>query len=114
VEANPFNSTTTDWGVDVVVSGSHKGFMLPPGLSFIAVSDKAFSLVEISKSPRYYFDLRKSKKTFAATDTPFTPAIGLVLALEKALEMMEKEGIVGPSDGAKPREVLARGFEDVP
>jgi len=81
------------WGVDVVVSGSHKGFMLPPGLAFIAVSGKAFKLVEASKSPRYYFDLRKSKKTFAKTDTPFTPAIGIVIALNESLRRIRETGI---------------------
>lgn len=73
-----------EWGVDVVVSGSQKGFMLPPGIAFIAVNDKAFALVEKSTSPRYYFDLRKSKKVIP--DTPFTPAIGIIVALNEVLK----------------------------
>ncbi len=81
------------WAVDVIVSGSHKGFMLPPGLSFVAVSDKAFKLMEESTSPRYYFDLRKSKKTFAKTDTPFTPAIGIIVALNASLRRIKEKGL---------------------
>lgn len=81
------------WGVDVVVSCSHKGFMLPPGVSFVSVSDKAFKLVEQSTSPRYYFDLRKSKKAFAKTDTPFTPAIGIIIALNESLRQIKEKGL---------------------
>ena len=82
-----------EWEVDVVVSGSHKGFMLPPGLSFIAINDKALQLVEDSKSPRYYFDLRKSKKAAAKTDTPFTPAIGIIIALNESIHGIKKKGL---------------------
>lgn len=82
-----------NWGVDVVVSAVHKGFMLPPGLAFISVSAKAFKLVETSKSPRYYFDLRKSKEAMADVDTPFTPAIGIVIALNESLRRIKQEGL---------------------
>ena len=81
------------WDIDVVVSGSQKGFMLPPGLGFISVSKKAWNLVEESKCPKYYFDLKGAKKALDKTDTPFTPAIGLVIALEVALKMMLDEGL---------------------
>lgn len=81
------------WNVDVVVSGSQKGFMLPPGLGFIAVSKKAWKLVEESQCPKYYFDLKAAKKAHDNTDTPFTPAIGLVIALNEALKMMKIEGL---------------------
>ncbi len=81
------------WGVDVVVSGSQKGFMLPPGLGFISVSKKAWKCVEASKCPKYYFDLKEAKKACDKTDTPFTPAIGLVIALNEALKMMRGEGL---------------------
>jgi len=84
---------TDDWASDVVVSGSQKGLMLPPGLGFISLSQKALKLVEASKSPRYYFDLRKAKKAIEKTDTPFTPAITLVIALKEALEMMKQDGL---------------------
>ena len=82
-----------NWGVDVVVSAGHKGFMLPPGLAFISLSPKAFKLVEASKSPRYYFDLRKSKEAMADVDTPFTPAIGIVIALNESLRRIKQEGL---------------------
>jgi aspartate aminotransferase-like enzyme len=84
---------TDDWSCDVVVSGSQKGLMLPPGLGFISVSPKAFKLIEASKSPRYYFDLRKAKKALDKTDTPFTPAITLIIALNEALKMMKQDGL---------------------
>lgn len=85
---------TDEWGVDVVVSGSQKGLMLPPGLGFISTSAKAAKLIEASKSPRYYFDLRKAKKALDKTDTPFTPAITLIIALNEALKMMKQDGLV--------------------
>ena len=84
---------TDEWACVVVVSGSQKGLMLPPGLGFISVSSKAAKLIENSKSPRYYFDLRKSKKAFDKTDTPFTPAITLVIALIEALKLIRQDGL---------------------
>ncbi len=84
---------TDNWGVDMVVSASHKGFMLPPGLAFVSVSAKAHAVIEKATSPRYYFDLRKSKKAFAKTDTPFTPAIGIIVALNESLRLMREEGL---------------------
>ena len=80
---------TDEWGVDVVVSGSHKGLMLPPGLAFVSVSPKAYKLVETAQCPRYYFDFRKYKKAIASADTPFTPAIGLVIALIESINMIK-------------------------
>jgi len=84
---------TDDWSVDVVVSGSQKGLMLPPGLGFISISPKAAKLIESSKCPKYYFDLKEAKKALDKTDTPFTPAIGLIIALNEALKMMEQDGL---------------------
>lgn len=84
---------TDEWHCDMVISGSQKGLMLPPGLGFISVSQKAFKLIEASKSPRYYFDLRKSKKAIDKTDTPFTPAITLIIALNEALGIMKEDGL---------------------
>lgn len=84
---------TDNWGVDVVVSGSQKGLMLPPGLGFISVSQKAWKLIEASKSPKYYFNLKKAKKAWEQTDTPFTPAIGLIIALIESLNMIKKDGL---------------------
>src|SRR3989338_3730753 len=69
---------TDNWGVDVVVAGSQKGLMLPPGLAFVSVSSKAWALMEKSTNPKYYFNLKEAKKAAEKTDTPFTPAIGIV------------------------------------
>jgi len=84
---------TDAWNVDICVSGSQKGLMLPPGLSFISVSLKAWEKINASKSPRYYFDLRAAKKAWDKTDTPFTPAITLVIALAEALKIMRQDGL---------------------
>ena len=82
-----------DWGVDVYCSGSHKGLMLPPGVGIVAVSAKAIAMIDTSTNVRFYFDLRKAKKALAETDTPFTPAIGIVIALNEAVKMLLAEGL---------------------
>lgn len=84
---------TDDWCVDVAVSGSQKGLMLPPGLGFISVSAKAWKLIENSKCPRYYFDLKAAKKSWANTDTPFTPAVSLIIALKESINMLKADGM---------------------
>lgn len=84
---------TDDWFCDVVVSGSQKGLMLPPGLGFVSVSPKAFKLMENANSPSYYFDLKKAKKAIDKIDTPFTPAITLIIALCEALKMIKEDGL---------------------
>jgi len=81
------------WFCDVVVSGSQKGLMLPPGLGFVSVSLKAWKLIEGSKCPKYYFDLKAAKSALDKTDTPFTPAITLIIALNEALKMMRQDGL---------------------
>lgn len=82
-----------EWNVDVVVGGSQKGLMIPPGLAFIALSDKAWKKAATSRLPRYYYDLKKYKKQLEKSDVPFTPAITLVIGLEKALSLIEAEGV---------------------
>ncbi|HTL47196.1 MAG TPA: alanine--glyoxylate aminotransferase family protein [Verrucomicrobiae bacterium] len=82
---------TDAWGVDVVIAGSQKAMMLPPGLAFISESAKAKKRREEARLPRYYFDLARYEKSLAAGDTPFTPATGLVCAAEKALELILAE-----------------------
>lgn len=84
---------TDTWGVDVVVCGSQKGFMLPPGLSFISVSAKAMKCMEKALLPRYYYDLRSAYASYQKDDTPFTPAVSLVRGLNTALETIKKQGI---------------------
>jgi aspartate aminotransferase-like enzyme len=81
------------WGLDVVGSGSQKGYMMPPGLGFVAMSDRAWQAHERSDLPKFYFDLGKYRKSAKADSNPFTPAVNLYYALEAALEMMQQEGL---------------------
>ena len=81
------------WGVDIAVCGSQKGLMIPPGLAFCSVSEKAWKAVELSKLPKFYFNFKKYKKAYIDTDTPYTSAITLVIGLKKAVEMINKIGI---------------------
>jgi serine---pyruvate transaminase len=82
-----------EWKLDVVVAGSQKGLMIAPGLAFAAVSEKAWKLVEACKNARFYFDFRSAKKSVATKETPFTPAVTLIVSLDAALGMVRKEGI---------------------
>ena len=84
---------TDAWGVDVCVSGSQKGLMLPPGLAFISLSQKAWGKVDESKCPKYYFDLKAARKALQGADTPFTPAISLVVALKESLKIIQEDKI---------------------
>jgi serine---pyruvate transaminase len=81
------------WGVDVVVAGSQKGLMLPPGLGFCALSDKAWALNKTSKLPKYYFDLAAERKTVIKNEAHFTPAVSIVVGLRTVLQMLEREGL---------------------
>ncbi len=81
------------WGLDVVCSGSQKGYMMPPGLGFVAVSPKAWKAYETATLPKFYFDLGPYRKNAAKDLTPFTPPVNLYFALQAALEMMQKEGL---------------------
>lgn len=81
------------WGVDAVVTGSQKCLMMPPGLSFIALSPRAWERVEEARGARFYFDLRQYRKSAGEGETPFTPALNLVFGLEAALDLLEAEGL---------------------
>ncbi len=81
------------WGVDVIASGSQKGYMLPPGLSFVAMSERAWVASKTSNLPKFYLDLQEYQKTSLKNSNPFTPAVNLYFALEKSLELMELEGL---------------------
>jgi aspartate aminotransferase-like enzyme len=81
------------WGVDIAVGGSQKGLMIPPGLAFCTVSEKAWKAVEASRLPKFYFNFKKYKKAYLDTDTPFTSAITLVIGLKKAVEAINQKGI---------------------
>lgn len=82
-----------EWGVDLAISGSQKGLMLPPGLAFLAVGPRARERMREAKLPRFYFDLALYEKAREGWDTPFTPAISLVVALGVAIRRIEREGL---------------------
>src|SRR5665213_3477769 len=82
---------TDAWGIDVAVTGSQKGWMAPPGLAL--VSDSAWAQQAKARSPRFYFDWKEAKTWADKGMTPFTPAIGVVFALQEGLRMIEEEGI---------------------
>ncbi len=84
---------TDEWGIDVMVSASQKAFMLPPGLAFISLSPKAWEKTAKTKAPRYYFDLSAYRKAVAKEDTPYTPALTLIIGLAGVLKMLKAEGI---------------------
>ncbi len=88
-----YNLPVDAWELDVVASGSQKGYMIPPGLGFVAVSPKAWEAYKTAKLPRYYLDLGKYRKDSAKNTTPFTPPINLFFALHAALKMMQAEGL---------------------
>ena len=74
------------WGIDVLIGGSQKAVMMPPGLAYLSVSEKAWKAMDASKNPRYYFDLRKERKNQVKGETAYTPAVSLVAALGAALD----------------------------
>jgi aspartate aminotransferase-like enzyme len=80
-------------GVDVAVSASQKGWMAPPGLAFVSVSERAWEQARGALAPRFYFDWAETKKNHKDGSTPFTPAISICYALQEGLRMMEEEGI---------------------
>ncbi len=84
---------TDAWHLDVVVTGSQKALMLPPGLAFVSVSDKAWAKIDQTPVRSFYFDLRKYKKSLAESDTPFTPANTLIKAQRASLKRIRAEGI---------------------
>ena len=82
-----------EWGIDVLVSGSQKGFMIPPGLAFLVANERAWKVFEECKYPSFYWDWAAYKKSVQGNSTPFTPAVNLFVGLDKALEMIKAEGI---------------------
>lgn len=81
------------WGLDCVITGSQKGWMIPPGLAFAALSDRGWKAYEESSMPRFYFDLGRARDSLAKGQTPWTPAVSMFFALDTALERMEKDGL---------------------
>lgn len=83
------------WGIDVVIGGSQKGLMTPPGLSFVALNERAWKAVERARMPRYYWDFKLHKRYMERYQNPYTPALPLLFALDEALSMLFEEGIEG-------------------
>lgn len=81
------------WGIDVLITGSQKALMLPPGLAFLALSAKAWRQTEQAQLPRFYFDLQKERKEQAKHTTAYTPAISLITGLHEVLRLLKEEGL---------------------
>jgi aspartate aminotransferase-like enzyme len=84
---------TDDWGIDIMVGGSQKGLMLPPGIAFVSVSDKAWEKAKTSKLPRFYFDFKKERENLAKNQTNFTSPVTLIIGLNESLKMLQAEGL---------------------
>ena len=96
------------WGVDVIIGGSQKALMIPPGLAYCAVSERAWKRMETAKSPRYYFDFRKERKAAAKGESAYTPATSLFAALGAALDFVRR---MGNGDLAAGRKALVENAE---
>jgi aspartate aminotransferase-like enzyme len=81
------------WGLDVVIGGSQKAFMIPPGMAFLSISPKAWAFAETAKLPRYYFNLKREKKSAAGGESSWTPNTSLLLALAEALKYVKSIGM---------------------
>jgi len=87
------NVPVDEWEIDIVASGSQKGYMIPPGLSFISMSKKAWEATDKSNLPKFYLNLKSYKKSLSNNSNPYTPAVNLVFALDESLKMMKDEGL---------------------
>ena len=96
------------WGIDVIIGGSQKALMIPPGLAYCAVSERAWKRMETAKSPRYYFDFRKERKAAAKGESAYTPATSLFAALGAALDFIRE---MGKGDLMAGREALVNNAE---
>jgi aspartate aminotransferase-like enzyme len=88
-----YNIPVDAWGIDVIASGSQKGFMLPPGMGFVAVSERAWTAYKQATLPKFYLDLGKYRKALAQQSTPFTPPVNMYFGMKVAFEMMRAEGL---------------------
>ena len=87
------NIPTDDWGIDILLGGSQKGLMLPPGIATMSVSDKAWALIEKNDTHKFYFNLNAERKALKNNTTAWTPAVTLFFGLRKVLSMMKEEGL---------------------
>ncbi len=88
-----FDLRTDEWEIDVVVTGSQKALMLPPGLAFVSVSDKAWQMAEKAKNMSFYFNLRRERDNQQKNQTAYTPAVSLIIGLQEVLKMLKAEGL---------------------
>jgi len=84
---------TDEWGIDIMVGGSQKGVMLPPGIAFVSVSEKAWKKAETSKIPKFYFNFKKERENLAKNQTNFTSPVTLIIGLNAGLKMLQAEGL---------------------
>jgi aspartate aminotransferase-like enzyme len=96
------------WGIDVIIGGSQKALMIPPGLAYCAISERGWRRMETAKSPRYYFDFRKERKAAAKGESAFTPATSMFAALSAALDFVRQ---MGDGDMVAGREALVNNAE---
>jgi aspartate aminotransferase-like enzyme len=88
-----FDLQTDSWGLDVVVTGSQKALMLPPGLAFVSVSEKAWRMSEKAKNTKFYFNLKKERDSQAKNQTAYTAAVSLMVGLHEVLKQLKAEGL---------------------
>lgn len=88
-----FDVKTDAWGLDVVVAGSQKAFMLPPGLAFVSVSEKAWRMADKAKNSVFYFNFKKERDSQIKNQTAFTPAVSMILGLQEVFRMLKAEGL---------------------
>jgi len=100
-----FELPMDEWGIDVLITGSQKALMIPPGLAMIALSEKAWGMTETSDLPHFYFDLAKERKGLPKNQTAWTPAISLIQGLQESLRMIQEEGL---ENVFKRHDLLAR------
>jgi serine---pyruvate transaminase len=84
---------TDEWGIDVMIGGSQKGVMLPPGLAFVSVSDKAWKMADTAKTPKFYFNFKKERENLSKNQTNFTSAVTLIIGLNSCIKMLQDEGL---------------------
>lgn len=87
-----------EWGIDVLIGGSQKGLMLPPGLAFVGISEKAWRFSEDAKCPRFYFNFKKERESLAKNQTNFTSPVTLIIGLNECLKLLKKEGLQNAFD----------------
>ncbi|NWF75443.1 MAG: alanine--glyoxylate aminotransferase family protein [Nitrospirae bacterium] len=111
---------TDEWGIDIMVGGSQKGVMLPPGIAFVSVSEKAWAKAETSKMPRFYFNFKKERENLSKNQTNFTSPVTLIVGLNESLKILQSEGLQNIFNrhstlaNAMRRAVLALGLELYP